>query len=328
MFAVAPTHAAIPVARRTAALLVVAACAGGCGGSAAYRLSGSIDRRALGGDSAERHRALVAEGDALWQKRSDPAVLARALDRWHDAIRLKDDDWQTYARLSRGYFFQAEAVHGLQAMGGDYPFDADRAVDPAAVKRYLDSHQRGFRLALRGMAARSPEFEQRLRAGIDIDRAIRVIRKDSAALLYWYVTNLARWSRADGLGALINNRNRILSCIRRLRSIDPGFYYRGADRLLGIYYAAAPALVGGNLDRARVHFEAALRAAPDFLPNQVFVAEFLDRRAKDRRSFEQRLRSVLAADNGPPEIAPENLVAKRMARRLLSRLDRYFPPAR
>jgi len=304
-----------------------------CGGSSSYRLDRRIERKTLSADEAAKHRQLVADGDAMWKKRADPAALAQALSLWRQAIAIKDDDWETYARLARGYFFQADAQVGLTAMGGDYPFDADDAVDRAAADRYKHLLRKGYQTALRGMAARSRDFEARLAGGIDLEDAVRVMRKEAAPLVYWYVSNLASWARADGYGALFSARGKILGCIEHLHRIDPDYHYRGADRLLGIYYAAAPAVVGGSLNRSRAHFDTAARAAPAFLATVLFTAEFLDRRARDRRSFETHLKAVLAA--APPtdpaiaeDIGPENETAKLKAKRLLGRIDHYFGRAR
>jgi hypothetical protein len=312
---------------------VLLCLAAGCGGSSSYRLDHGIDRAALSGDAAAKHRTLVEQAEAAWKKRADPRALAQALALWQQAIAVKDDDWQTYARLARGYFFLADAQVGMIAMGGDYPFDADDAVDRVAADRYKKLLRRGYQTALRGMAARSREFEQRLAGGIDLEDAVRVMRKEAAPLVYWYVTNLASWARAEGYAALFTARNKILGCIEHLHRIDPDYYYRGADRLLGIYYAAAPAAVGGNLNRSRAHFDTAARAAPAFLGNVLFTAEFLDRRAKDRGAFEAHLKAVLAAP--PPtdpalaeDVEPENQAARHKARRLLARIDRYFGRSR
>lgn len=318
---------------RALVLACLGLAAAACSGSSSYRLDHGIDRKDLSADATTMHRRLVEQGESWWKRRADPRALARALEAWQQAIEIKDDDWQTYARLARGYFFQADAQVGLAAMGGDYPFDADDAVDRAAAGRYKRLLRRGYQTALRGMAARSREFEQRLAGGIDLEDAVRVMRKDAAPLVYWYVSNLASWARADGYGALFSMRTRILGCIEHLHRIDPDYFYRGADRLLGIYYAAAPAMVGGSLARSRAHFENALRAAPHFLTTRLFTAEFLDRRAKDRRSFESHLQAVLTA--APPadpalaeDLGPENEVAKQKAKRLLARIDRYFGRSR
>jgi hypothetical protein len=320
-------------ATATVAVAAMICLAGGCGGSSSYRLDHGIDRKELSADASAMHRRLVERGDALWKQRADPRALADALEAWQQAIAIKDDDWATYARLARGYFFLADAHVGLRAMGGDYPFAAGDAVDRPAAERYKRLLRRGYQTALRGMAARSRELEQRLQGGIDLEDAVRVMRKDAAPLVYWYVTNLASWARADGYGALFSMRTRILGCVEHLHRIDPDYFYRGADRLLGIYYAAAPAVVGGSVDRSRAHFDTAVRSAPHFLTNLLFASEFLARRAKDRRAFEANLKAVLAA--GPPadpamadDVGPENEVAKQKAKRLLGRIDRYFGRSR
>jgi hypothetical protein len=309
---------------RLAAVALAAALAG-CG-SASYRLDRGIDRAALSAGDSERQRGLVAEGDRLWAERSNPGRLAEALARWESAAALKDDDWQTHARLARGYFFQADSVFAFQASGGTYPYSGRGGIDAAAAGRYKAAHRRGYVAALRGLAARSPEFEQRLQAGINMERAILVIGKDAAGLVYWYVANLGRWARADGVSALLRSRKAILASLYHLRRIDPRYCDAGADRLLGVYFAAAPSLVGGDLEASRTHFDAALRGGPSYLANAVLAAEFLDRKARDRASFEARLRGVLAQPNAAPELGPENDVERRKARALLQRADAWFRP--
>jgi hypothetical protein len=308
------------------AAAAVAAAIGllGCGGGT-YRLDRGIDRAGLSATDTQRQRALVAEGDRLWAQRADPARLAAALARWEAAIDIKDDDWQTYARLARGYFFQADAVFAFQASGGTYPYHGGSSVDPAARQRHQEALRRGSRAALRGMAARSREFEMRLSAGIDMDRAVRVFGKDAAALVYWYVANLGAWARTAGVRALLRSRGAILGCVQHLRRIDPGYFYGGADRLLGVYHAAAPPLMGGDLGRSRSHFDAALRAGAAYFGNALLAAEFLDRKAEDRASFEARLRQILRAPaTDAPDVGPENEVERRKARALLGRASYYF----
>jgi TRAP transporter T-component len=309
-----------------AAIAIAIAITSGCGAGGSYRLDRGIRRAALSTEDAARQKSLVAEGDRLWAERTNPARLAAALARWESAVAIQDDDWATYARLAQGYFFQAEAVFGFQSSAGTYPYDGgDGSVDPQAARRFRDALRRGFTVALRGMAARSRELEQRLQAGIDMEEAVRVVGKDAAALVYWYAVNLARWARATGLRALIRARRPLVACLFHLRRIDPAYFHAGADRLLGVYFAAAPSMVGGDLDRARAHFDAAQRAAPSYLANLVLAAEFLDRKARNRAAFEGRLRRVLGRpDFVAPDLAPENAVERRKARAMLERVDSYF----
>lgn len=305
-------------------LAVIALCGAACGGGT-YHLERGISRAGVSAGDSARHDTLVAEGDRLWAARTDPARLAAALARWEAAVAIKDDDWRTYANLARGYFFQADAVFAFQASGGRYPYHGGSGLDRDAAERFKRAHRRGAIAALRGMAARSPEFEQRLQAGIDMDRAVRVFGKDAAPLVYWYTANLGRWARSAGVSALIKSRGAILGCLAHLRRIDAAYFYGGADRLLGVYYAAAPRIVGGDLGRSRAHFQAALAAGRAYLGNAVLAAEFLDREAQDRASFETRLRGVVEAGGGStPDIGPENTIERRKARALLERTGSWF----
>jgi TRAP transporter T-component len=315
------------LAALAAALAAIGSAA--CGGGATYRLERGIDRGELAGAARERWARLVAAGVDEWRGRTDPARLAAALGRWEQAVRIKDDDWVTHARLARGYFFQADSVFAQQASGGAYPYHGGSGVDPGAAERYKQAHRRGAIAALRGMAARSREFEQRLQAGMDIQRAVRLFGKDAAPLIYWYVANLGRWARSSGLRALVGSRGAIVGCLHHLRRIDPAYFYGGADRLLGVYYAAAPGIMGGDLSRSRAHFDAALRAGASYHGNAVLAAEFLDRKARDRKSFEGRLRRVMDGRGRVPpgvedDLAPENQVELRKARALLQRAASFF----
>jgi hypothetical protein len=304
--------------------VLLAAALVACGGSEAYRLDGGIRRRGLAPADVARKRALVVEGDRLWLERADPRRLAGALNRWERAVALDDTDWAAYTRLARGYFFQADAVLGFLATGGRYPFRVRSMPDPLRA-RYRAAHRRGFIAALRGMAARSRELEQRLAAGIDMARAVRVLDRGAAPLLYWYVANLGRWAAGGGAGLLLNTRSAVIGSLEHLRRIDPAYFHGGADRLLGVYYAVAPAFVGGDLGKSRSHFDAALRAGPDYLANAVLAAEFLDRKTHDRAAFEGRLRRVLTSRvTSAPDLAPENDLERRKARALLDRAESYF----
>ena len=195
------------------AAAAVAAAIGlvGCGGST-YRLDRGIDRAGISTADTGRHRALLAEGDRLWAQRADPARLAAALARWEAAVDIKDDDWQTYARLARGYFFQADAVFAFQASGGTYPYHGGSSVDPAARKRHQDALRRGSRAALRGMAARSRDFEMRLSPHRHGPGGARV-RHDAAGLVYWYVANWAPGRAPPGCARSLRSRGAILGCV-------------------------------------------------------------------------------------------------------------------
>lgn len=301
------------------ATMVVLASSMACS-SSSYRLGRAISRGQADQDAVIRHDELIKQGDAAWQGRDREADLRRAIAAWREAVTIIDTDWRTYGKLAHAYYFLAEAHLGFRAMGNDYPFRSGKVVDHRAAQAYRKTLERGYRAALRGMAARSPEFEARIRAGLDVEDAFKLIKADGAELLYWYVANLARWAQAEGFAALFRQRSRIYAGVDRMLQIAPDVHGGGAHRMAGIYFAAAPSAVGGSKERARRHFGRAVELGPNHLINHVFIAEFLERKSNGRGAYVGRLQRVLNAQDGPAELAPENRLAKRMAKALFGRI--------
>jgi hypothetical protein len=76
--------------------------------------------------------------------------------------------------------------------------------------------------------------------------------------------------------------------------------------------------------RSRRHFEEARSRGPGCLLNRLREAESLLVLLQDRASFEKALAEVEAAADDVPRWAPENAVARRLARDLRGRAARLF----
>src|SRR6188474_1447518 len=81
--------------------LALAACAGG-------PKNQSISRTRLDAAGMERYKALVTEGDTLWKERLDQQKLLGAIGKWQEAVALKSDDAETYAKLARANYLLAD----------------------------------------------------------------------------------------------------------------------------------------------------------------------------------------------------------------------------
>jgi predicted anti-sigma-YlaC factor YlaD len=110
-------------------------------------------------------------------------------------------------------------------------------------------------------------------------------------------------------------------------ALDERWWYGAAHRYLGAYYAALPSFAGRDLAKSKDHFERSLAIAPDFLATRVLMAEYWARAANDRRAYREQLERVLAASpDAIPEVAPEQRLEQKKARRLLAEIDDYFEP--
>jgi hypothetical protein len=298
--------------------------AGACGASP-QNLSNKTNRQALSGEQAQQHGQLVAEADALWSQRGDRAKLQGALAKWEQAIGLKDDDWNTYAKLARGYYFYADAFLAFDAMSGGYPYDPDGVKDQKANDEFLNTHLRGIEHAEKGLAAVSEPFEKRVLSGIRAEDAVVVIDRTGIELVYWYASNLGKWAKAKGFSTVLKHKDRIFKMVSHVYKTAPDYFHGAADRYFGAFYAVAPAFAGGDLDKSKSHFEATMAAAPKYLGSYVLAAELYTTKAQAPESFDQFLQVVMTTPaDALPEVAPENEVEKRKAQALLAKKAELF----
>jgi tetratricopeptide (TPR) repeat protein len=296
----------------------------GCGASA-KGLGDRINRTPLNAQQAAQHKQLVEEGDTLWGHRTERPKLEAAIAKWEQAVRIKDDDWQTYEKLARACYLLADGM--LVYEQGT----------PEGKANFLATHEKGYYFAQRGMAAISRDFEKRMMAGTQIEHAAKVLGRNGVPLIYWYASNLGKWGKAKGFTTILEYKDRAFDLISRVRELNPDFFYGAADRYFGTYYAVAPSFAGGDVQKSYEHFQASLKAAPNYLGTYVLAAEnYAVKQTVEGGSelFDQFLNAVINArpceepEATEPcimkELAPEAEIEKRKARDLLSRKDELF----
>lgn len=294
-------------------------------GASPQNLSNKTNRQALSADKASQHSQLVAEGDALWKERSDRTKLEGALAKWEQAVGLKDDDWKTYAKLSRGYYFLADGYLAFDAMGGGYPYDPDGVKDQKANSEFLNTHLRGIEHAEKGLAAVSPDFEKRVLSGIRAEDAVVVIERKGIELVYWYASNLGKWAKAKGFSTVLKHKDRIFKMISHVYKTAPDYFHGAADRYFGAFYAVAPAFAGGDLDKSKSHFEATIAKEPNYLGSYVLAAELYTTKAQAPEAFDEFLAKVMSTPaDALPDVAPENAIEKKKAQALIAKKADLF----
>jgi hypothetical protein len=286
--------------------LVIAAC-----GATTQGLAGGIRRGAASDPGA--YQAAVSAGDAAFAQRADRAQLELAVAKYEEAVKLKDDDWQTYAKLARACYALADQW---------LFFEKDK--NP---QLFLATYEKGLNYAQRGMAALSPEVEQRLAAGVDLKDAVQLLDKQAIELLYWHATNLGRWANAQDITVVLNYKERIYNIMEMVLRFDPNFFYGAADRYFGAYYSIAPSFAGGNLDESWNHFQASLKIAPNYASTYILIAEFLAPKKQDEKMFDENIQKVLdMPDDVIPEMVAETKAEKKKAELLKKRkADGEFP---
>ncbi len=107
---------------------------------------------------------------------------------------------------------------------------------------------------------------------------------------------------------------------------DPAFYYGGAHLFLGTLYGSRSKFLGGDPDKAKQHFEMALRLNDGkFLMTQVYYAKSYAAQTLNDSLFTSLLTEV---DSASIDILPKfrlgNAIAKKKAKLLLARKEELF----
>ena len=119
---------------------------------------------------------------------------------------------------------------------------------------------------------------------------------------------------------------RIGGMMNRAVELDPEFYYAGPHLFLGAFYGGLSLMLGGNPDKAKNHFEQALKITEGkYLLISFLYAKIYAVQNQDRNLFKTQLEKVLEASvDVLPAQRLANQIAKRKAAILLGEIDELF----
>jgi hypothetical protein len=190
-----------------------------------------------------------------------------------------------------------------------------------ALKIYLRA--KGY--CERAMEVRFPGILQKLPA--DPVGALAKAEKKDVPLLYWMA---ASWGSAIALGVdrpdLVIDMPTVRTLAERAMALDET-WSRGTLHEMFVSLDSLPPALGGNPERARMHFTKAVELQKGLSPGPyVGLALGVAVPAQDRAEYEKLLKEALAID---PAKDPSNrlvtLVQQRRARALLDQIDTRIP---
>ena len=248
---------------------------------------------------------LLAAAEAAWAERHDKAQLDTALAKWEEYITLDPNNGQVLGMLSRGYYL----------LGNGHLEGEDAK---------LAAYDKGASFGERGMAT-NEAFRKCVDGGNKDYKCLEHLSSDDILSTYWVYANVGKWSATKGFTYIVKNKSKLKAIADWVHATDTQFYYGAGDRILGTYYAKAPAAFGGDMTKADKHFTQSLAIAPDYLGTKVLMAQYYSTKAGDREQFERLLNEVIAADpNVIPEIYAEQVLDQANAQKLLDQADDLF----
>jgi len=249
--------------------------------------------------------ALIQEAAALWDKRGDQAELGKALTAYEKIATARPGNRVALERLARGYYLMAIGTLKVK-------------------KEVLAAHDKGARWGERIMGLR-PEFRQKIENGVKDYKALDLAQKEDVAGIYWSYANLGKWSVLQGFTTILANKSKLKAFVSRVAELDDKFYHGAGHRGLGAFYAKAPSFAGGDLNKAKTHFEKSLAIAPHYFGTKVLMAQYYAVKKQNKALFKRLLEEVLAGDPKVlPDVIPMQQIEQRQAKELLGKMEDLF----
>ncbi|MCL2440806.1 MAG: TRAP transporter TatT component family protein [Treponema sp.] len=272
--------------------------------------------------------ALTGDGSAdVFTSDSDPQLVGDAIPfaiKMYEALLSQNPNHQGLINTTGSMFvmYANAYVQGPAEMLPQYRFLERQMAMDRAKNLYL----RGLELLYRGLELKYPGFSAASAEG-RLPVILARMKKADVPALYW--------SSAAGLSAYsIDLLDFELSAripewnamIHRAYELDPDFGGYSLDEFLIIFYASLPEVMGGDIEKAKVHFQRAVeKSRGNSTGAYVSYAEFISVPAQDYDTFKDYLEKALAID---PDIDKSarlvNIITQRRARWLLDNAWLYF----
>jgi len=266
---------------------------------------GVADQARSGGGAGPIPEWSTGEAADAWAQRDTRRELASAIQIWQDLLAARPDDADLLVQLSRAQYTMA-------------------TLHPSSSKTDLTTLQAGVDYAERALAL-DTDFRECARPQKSDYTCLELLDVEYVAAALWLHANLELWSRQKGFTYIVKSKTRLKHYADWIQVVDPDYYHGAGDRILGHYHASAPAAFGGDLGRAKEHFEKSLGISPDFLSTKVMMARYYARATQDRTLFQRLCQEVIDADpTRIPDLVPEQEHAQSEARGLLSQISVLF----
>lgn len=253
--------------------------------------------------AAPEANLLKKEAEHLWEKRDNQESLEEMLSKLETAHEANKEDRDILERLARGYYLLA-----------DYHLTNKDLM--------LRAYQKGREWGLKGMNL-NQEFKDRLKSK-SVKNSVDKLTDADVPSAFWMLANTGKWSKLNGIFSSLKYKDEILAVLTRVEELRPSYFHSAVPRYWGGFYALAPGIAGGDMDKSKKKFKEAMDKSPEYLGTKVLYAETYLVKKKDKKEFEKVLQEVVAAGLGPAELHPENKLEKKKAQKLLDQKDEIF----
>ena len=250
--------------------------------------------------------ALMEESDLVFAKESAPANL-KLLEGL-----IKGDPENVTLLIS--------AVKGFSSYTLAFLEDEDKE---RAKLFYNRGKEYGLRVLLKNR-----QFNETFKKNIDsFNKSLQSFKKDDVPALFWTGFAWGNWINLNlDLPEALIDIPKVEAIMMRVMELDESYYYGSVHLFFGVSYGSRSAILGGNLEKSKEHFDRAIKISDgNFLIGYFYKAKYYAIPTQDKELFENLINKVIST---PSDVLPEqrlvNEVAKVKAKKLLSQIDEYF----
>ena len=272
--------------------------------------------------------ALTGSGSStVFTGDNDPELVGDALPfaiKMYESLMVANPRHQGL-RLQTGSLYIMYANAFLQTPASMLA-EAEYQKQEFAYQRAKNLYLRGRDIILAGLENKYPGLRAALQKR-DYQMALQRTTRQDAPLLYWAG---AGWLGGFAIDAFDMDLGVTLpaaaALIERAYRLDPDYAAGALHEFYILYYGSLPEYMGGDLKKAREHYERALaissgRSATPYLS----LATSVTVKEQNLAEFKELLNKALAIDpEGVPENRLVNILNQRKARWLLEHADDYF----
>ena len=190
---------------------------------------------------------------------------------------------------------------------------------PRASALYLKAREYALRVL-----RKNRQFDEEAN---DLNDVLSKCTNEDVPALYWAASSWLAWIGLNvGNPEVMMDIPKVETMLQRVIELDETYYYGTAHSMLGSLYAAPPKSMGGNPEKAKLHFQRAFEISKSKLLVVPFIyAKFYAVQIQDKALFVKTLNDIIATPvNFFPEKNLANEVTKRKAKDLLEKADTLF----
>lgn len=200
-------------------------------------------------------------------------------------------------------------------------------VEPEDPERASAFYLRAMEYGIRSLGSKGALLKEREGRLDRFKETLHQMDRGDLEGLFWITLSWNAWIQLNlDKPSALAQLSAAEACLERVLELDERFFHNAPHILMGASLAARPPLLGGNPEKAKAHFEQAMKATlGKFYLAHVYFARYYAVRVQDREIFTGALAEVIQGDPGElKEVCLINRVMQVRARELAGQVEELF----